>query len=198
MKIFVIMGKVCSGKDTIVQTLMSTLKLSKVSNFEFIVPYTTRKPRDEKERNSGNYHFVTDAELNTLISTDRFVEVRAYDMKGEGLRRFATILPELDTDKNYITIGTPEVVVALQRRHFDVRPIYLSVPEEVRLPRLLHRTSMTNKKYDEAMRRFLADEDDFANIPKELRYKEIDAVDFMTQYNSVISYIASEIEDGAE
>ena len=48
------------------------------------------------------------------------------------------------------------------------------------------------------MRRFLADEDDFANIPKELRYKEIDAIDFMTQYNSVISYIASEIEDGAE
>lgn len=197
MKIFVIMGKVCSGKDTLVRAIMNTLKLSKVNNFEFIVPYTTRKPRDEKEYNSGQYHFVTDEELNLLISSDRFIEVRGYEMQNEGLRRFATILPEMDKNKNYITIGTPEVAIALKRRNFDVCTIYLNVSAEVRLNRLIHRTSRTNKDYEEAMRRFLADEKDFSKIPKELKrkYAEIHSSEFMGQYNSVISYIASQIED---
>lgn len=198
MKIFVIMGKSCSGKDTLTQSIMQTIKLQKVNNFEYIVPYTTRKPRDEKELNSGVYNFVTDSEMNLLISSDGFVEVRAYDMCKEGLRRFATILPELDINKNYIMVGTKEVSIALHRRGYDVRTIYLTVPTEIRLTRVIKRASDTNKNYEEALRRFHQDEEDFAHIPSYLHIKEIPSVDFMESYNQVVNYMVSEIEESVE
>lgn len=198
MKIFVIMGKSCSGKDTLVQSIMQTIKLQKVNNFEFIVPYTTRNPRDEKERYSGVYNFVTDEEMNLLISSDGFVEVRAYDMHGEGLRRFATVLPELDPNKNYILIGTKEVATVLLRRNFDVRTIYLTVPTPVRLTRMMTRVNETNGNYGEALRRFIQDEEDFAEIPECLHVKEIDSSEFKTYYNEVVNYMISEIEDSVD
>ena len=198
MKLFVIMGKSCSGKDTLVQSIMRTIKLQKVNNFEFIIPYTTRKPRDEKELNSDVYNFVTDKEMDLLISSEGFVEVRGYDMCGEGLRRFATILPKLDHDKNYIMVGTKEVAIALQRRGYNIRTIYLTVPTAVRLNRMIQRATDTNQNYKEVFRRFLQDEEDFKVIPEYLNVKEINSEDFKEYYSEAVNYILSEIEKGDE
>ena len=73
-KIFCVMGKSATGKDTIYQNLLNESKLE----LKRIIPYTTR-PIREGEVEGREYHFCTEEDVQRLDREGRIVELRAYN-----------------------------------------------------------------------------------------------------------------------
>ena len=160
-KIFYLMGKSASGKDTIHSALLEDRSL----DLKRVVLYTTR-PRRKGEPEGIEYHFVTEEQLSELESENRIIEVRHYDTV-HGIWSYATVDDgSLDTsDHNYLAIGTLESYVKL-RNHFGedkVFPLYIEVEDGIRLRRALDREmKQEHPRYQEMCRRFLADSEDFS------------------------------------
>ncbi len=179
-KIFCLMGKSASGKDTIYRQLLLSedLKLNK------IVPYTTR-PIREREKNGVQYYFVDEGKLKELEAAGRIIEKRSYNTVHGVWYYFTVADDQVDLDHNdYLIIGTPESFVST-RDHYGrdrVIPIYIELDDGVRLQRALNRENgQSEPKYEEMCRRFLADAEDFseeklaaAGIGKENRFPNDD------------------------
>lgn len=156
-RIFYIMGKSSSGKDTIYNRIRSEEKLLP------IVLYTTR-PMRENEENGREYHFVDRACFDKMKSEGKVIEERIYNtIHGEWI--YFTSKDSIDIEKgNCIGIGTLESYVKI-KEHFGeaVVPIYIEVEDGLRLARAVERERLqTNPKYAELCRRFLADSSDFS------------------------------------
>ncbi len=160
-KIFYLMGKSSTGKDTIYKFILKENKFK----LRKIVPYTTR-PIREGEENGREYHFIDEAEVESLAAQDKIIEMRAYNTF-HGTWCYLTVDDgRIRLDKhNYIIIGTLESY----KRTVDyfgqdaVVPIMVEVDNGVRLQRALNRErGQENPKYQEMCRRFLADEEDFS------------------------------------
>lgn len=160
-KIYCVMGKSSTGKDTIYSRLMS----QKDFNLKKIVPYTTR-PIREGEVDGESYHFCTEDQLAKLEESGKIIELRAYDT-AYGIWKYFTVNDgQIELDKNsYMLIGTLEAYIKI-REYFGkeaVVPIYIEVEDGERLQRALNRErAETSPKYDELCRRFLADSEDFS------------------------------------
>ena len=74
-KIFYIMGKSASGKDTIYKELME-----KMPKFHSIVPYTTR-PMREGEKDGVEYFFVDQERFDEMMDEEKIIEFRSYNTK---------------------------------------------------------------------------------------------------------------------
>ena len=72
-KIFCLMGKSSTGKDTIFKRLTEDEEL----NLKTIVSYTTRPVRDGEEEGK-EYFFVDETRLKELEDTGKVIELRAY------------------------------------------------------------------------------------------------------------------------
>ena len=160
-KIYCVMGKSSSGKDTIYSRLMS----QKDFNLKKIIPYTTR-PIREGEVDGENYHFCTEDQLKKLEAAGKIIELRAYDTVYGVWRYFTVDDGQIDLNKNsYMLIGTLDTYTGI-REYFGkdaVVPIYIEVEDGMRLQRALERERrQENPKYEELCRRFLADEKDFS------------------------------------
>ncbi len=158
-KLFCVMGKSSSGKDTLYQMLQAELK------FDVIVPYTTR-PIREGETEGVEYHFVTEQRVAELEAAGKVIEIRAYDTV-HGVWKYLTVDDEqMDfTKKNYLMIGTLEAYQKLKAYYGEEHlvPIYIEVEDGIRLQRALNRERQQEQpKYAELCRRFLADEADFS------------------------------------
>ena len=156
-RIFYIMGKSSSGKDTIYNRIRSE------ENLLPVVLYTTR-PMRENEENGREYHFVDRACFNKMKSEGKVIEERIYNtIHGEWI--YFTSRDSIDIEKgNCIGIGTLESYVKI-KEHFGeaVVPIYIEVEDGLRLARAVERERLqTNPKYAELCRRFLADSSDFS------------------------------------
>ena len=160
-KIYCVMGKSSTGKDTIYSRLMS----QKDFNLKKIIPYTTRPVR-EGEVDGESYHFCTEDQLAKLEESGKIIELRAYDT-AYGIWKYFTVNDgQIELDKNsYMLIGTLEAYTKI-REYFGkeaVVPIYIEVEDGERLQRALNRErAETSPKYDELCRRFLADSEDFS------------------------------------
>ncbi len=160
-KIFCVMGKSATGKDTIYQKLLheNELKLQR------IIPYTTR-PIREGEVPGREYHFCTEEDVQKMEAEGRIVELRAYDTV-YGIWKYFTVNDEcIQLEKeNYLLIGTLEAYVKI-RDYFgseNVIPIYIEVEDGERLLRAISREKEQDvPKYEEMCRRFLADAKDFS------------------------------------
>ena len=71
MSLLVLMGKSCSGKDTITNELINK------HGYEKFVPYTTRPMRDG-EIQDQTYHFISEDEFINKINDGFFLEYRKY------------------------------------------------------------------------------------------------------------------------
>ena len=71
-KIFILMGKSASGKDTLYHRIMK-----RHPELSPVVPYTTRPIRKE-EAEGREYHFVTEAEFRGLEQAGKVAEYRCY------------------------------------------------------------------------------------------------------------------------
>ncbi len=158
-KIFYIMGKSSSGKDTIFKRLTQEL------NYKTIILYTTRPIRDG-ETNGTEYYFVDELALADLEKKGRVIEVRAYNTKCGIWKYFTADDGQIDLENyDYIVIGTLQSYQAMCRYFGSNRivPIYIEVEDGERLQRALHRERLqSDPKYAELCRRFLADEEDFS------------------------------------
>ncbi len=156
-RIFYIMGKSSSGKDTIYNRIRSE------ENLMPVVLYTTR-PMRENEENGREYHFIDRACFDKMKSEGKVIEERIYNtIHGEWI--YFTSKDSIDIEKgNCIGIGTLESYVKIKEHFGDaVVPIYIEVEDGLRLARAVERERLqTNPKYAELCRRFLADSSDFS------------------------------------
>lgn len=158
-KLFYIMGKSASGKDTIYQRLLNNPELS----LERLVIYTTRPIRDG-EKDGREYHFVTEEIFQQLKKQGKIIEDRGYETV-YGLWRYFTADNMDLKEKNYLGIGTLESYERLKTYYGEdkICPIYIEVEDGERLKRAIAREETQEvPKYEEMCRRFLADSQDFS------------------------------------
>ena len=154
-KIFCLIGKSASGKDTIYHKILSDESLHLKTN----VMYTTR-PIREKEKEGVDYHFVYGDWTYFTLSDD-------FDLE----------------QSDYLLVNTLEGYLLL-KQYFEeeVIPIYIYLSDIIRLQRAVARETLEkNPKCSELCRRFLADEQDFspenlenAHIPNNHYFENID------------------------
>ena len=175
-KLFYLMGKSVSGKDTIYKKLLADGKY----NLQRLVIYTTRPIRDG-ELQGREYHFVEEDEFQRLQSAGKVIEDRGYQTV-YGLWRYFTA-DTIDLERyDYLGIGTLESYCKLQEYYGadKVCPIYVEVEDGERLKRAIAREeTQAFPKYEEMCRRFLADSRDFSeeNVKKagiEVRFQNND------------------------
>ena len=160
-KIYCVMGKSSSGKDSIYNRIMQQGEPALLR----IVPYTTR-PRREGETDGREYVFTDETHVQQLESAGKVIELRAYHTV-YGIWKYFTVDNEqtdLDT-KDYLAIGTLVSYEKLRDYYGAERivPIYVEVEDGMRLARALDRErSQIKPNYDEMCRRFLADSADFS------------------------------------
>ena len=158
-KIYCMMGKSSSGKDTLYQKV-----LERLPQIHRVVPYTTR-PIREGEQDGVEYHFVDDKQLAELETDGKIVELRAYNTV-HGIWKYFTVDDgQIDLEQgDYLLIGTLETYEKI-REYYGAEhlvPIYIEVEDGERLARALERERrQAVPKYKEMCRRFLADEEDF-------------------------------------
>lgn len=189
-KIFCVMGKSATGKDTIYQKLLKESKLE----LKRIIPYTTR-PIREGEVPGREYFFCTEADVQKLEAEGRIVELRAYNTVYGIWKYFTVDDGNIQLDKeNYIIIGTLEAYVKI-RDYFgaeNVVPIYIEVEDGERLLRAIAREkSQEVPKYEEMCRRFLADAKDFSEenliaAGIERRFVNVELVDTLAKVEMYI------------
>ena len=162
-KIFYIVGKSCSGKDTIYRRLLKD-GAGDAPLFT-AVPYTTRPMRDG-ERNGREYFFTDEAGLGRMREQGRVIEERKYMTWYGPWYYFTADDGQIDLDgKNYVMIGTLKSFLAV-RDYFGggrVLPVYVELDDGERLQRALDRERAQDvPRYEEMCRRFLADSEDFS------------------------------------
>ena len=160
-KIFCLMGKSSSGKDTIFKKIRDDEEL----NLKPIVSYTTR-PKRTNETNGVEYFFINEKELNKFEKEDKVIEKRVYHTV-HGDWYYCTINDEqIDLESNnYLLITTLESYKSLKDYFGEdkVYPLYIHVEDGIRLQRALDREkNQENPNFDELCRRFLADSADFS------------------------------------
>lgn len=160
-KIFCLMGKSSSGKDTIFKAILHDCEL----NLYPIIPYTTR-PIRHNEKQGREYYFVDESTLESYRAMGKIIEQRDYNTVN-GIWSYCTIDDGQIKlhEANYLIITTLEAYKNLQN-YFGVAyviPIYVYVEDGVRLQRALDREKkQTYPNYEELCRRFLADNMDFS------------------------------------
>ena len=159
-KIYYIMGKSASGKDTIYRELVRLYP-----ELREIILYTTRPIRDG-EKDGREYFFTDEKSLDEYEKNGRLIEKRTYQTM-YGPWSYATVDDgQVDIKKHsYIGIGTLESYLKIRdyygRDH--VQPIYITIDDRTRLLRAIEREAKEEKpKYIELCRRYIADEDDFS------------------------------------
>lgn len=160
-KIYYVMGKSATGKDTIFTRL-----LEECPKTNRITLYTTRPRRDE-EKEGIQYNYVTEEELSVFEQENRLIEKRTYQTV-HGPWTYATVddhLKERLEARNFLIIGTLESFKKIKAYFGEdvVIPIYIQVDPGIRLQRAINREFMQKRpRYAEMCRRFLADEEDFS------------------------------------
>lgn len=159
-KLICLMGKSCTGKDTIYKRFLEDAGLG----LERMIPYTTRPVRIN-EQSGAEYYFVTEDEYAAYRDAGEILEERAYNT-AMGLWRYFTVADKavMESDRNYLYIGTLEAYVNLRNLlgSDKVVPVYIEVDDSVRIERALHREKkQPEPNYTEMCRRFVADTEDF-------------------------------------
>lgn len=160
-KIFCLMGKSSSGKDTIFKQLIEDKSL----NLSPVISYTTR-PIRHNENHGVEYYFINEKMLEKYIQTGKLIEKREYNTIN-GKWTYCTVDDgQIDLKKPifYLLIVTLEAYRSL-RNYFgtdSIVPFYIDVDDGTRLERALRRERKQQRpNYDEVCRRFLADNIDF-------------------------------------
>ena len=177
-RIFIVMGKSATGKDTVYKKLLEAEEL----HLKTAVMYTTR-PIRRSEENGVEYYFVDEDTLIELQKQKKIIEHRAYETVHGTWHYFTVNDGQINLgEADYLMIGTLETYTQI-REYFGkdvVIPIYLELEDGIRIMRAIKREQKQEQpKYAEMCRRFLADEEDFSeeNLAKcgiTKRYQNLD------------------------
>lgn len=160
-RIYYIMGKSATGKDTVYKEL-----LVRCPELQTIVPYTTR-PIREGEVHGVEYYFTTNEELDRMKESGKVIELRTYHTVMGAWNYFTADDGQFDleSDVDYLMIGTLESYEMMCRYFGEsaLIPVYIEIPDGIRLHRATVREDAQKKpNYREVCRRYLADEEDFS------------------------------------
>ena len=160
-KIYYMMGKSSTGKDTLYKRVLSHEKLQ----LKTVIMYTTRPVR-AGETNGVEYFFCDANKIEELSKAGKIIERRDYHTIHGLWTYFTADDGQIDLSQNdYFMIGTLESYLRT-KEYFGgdvVVPIYIEVEDGERLSRALAREKMQSEpKYEEMCRRFLADAKDFS------------------------------------
>lgn len=160
-KLFYIMGKSSSGKDTIYEDMLLRPELQ----LRPFIMYTTR-PIRAKETDGVQYHFVTEEKLRLMQAEGRVIELRSYDTVQGIWYYFTADGDDIDMEHHdYLALGTLESYAKVRDYYGTERvvPVYIEVSDEQRLARSIKREKkQAVPNYEEVCRRFLADQKDFS------------------------------------
>ena len=165
-KIFVVMGKTSSGKDTVYKRVLDSLEAKAGEAApKTVVIYTTR-PMRPGEQNGVEYFFATEQELQKLREAGKVIEERCFHTVHGPWYYFTVNDGQIDLENHsYLMINTLagfEMIRDYYNKE-QVIPIYIEADAKDRLIRYINRESLQkNPNYKEVCRRFLADEEDFA------------------------------------
>ena len=158
-KIFYVMGKSASGKDTVYKQIHS-----RMPELKTVRMYTTRPIRDG-ETDGVEYFFVDQTFLEETRKNGTLIECRTYQTVYGPWSYFTVDDGQIDLAQgNYLMMGTLESYEELQAYYGPsaLVPVYICVEDGLRLERAIARErEQAVPKYKELCRRFLADEEDF-------------------------------------
>ncbi len=160
-KIFVLMGKSATGKDTVFKRLIGMKELG----LRTVVGYTTR-PIRKGEADGKEYFFVSVEKWQTLQRDGKVIESRTYHTVVGDWHYFTADDGQINLEKqDYLFISTLSGYEQLKKFYGDtvVLPLYIEVEDDQRLWRSVCRERRQAKpNYEEVCRRFLADQQDFS------------------------------------
>ena len=189
-KIFYILGKSSTGKDTIYKNILEDETLG----LKDIILYTTRPIRDG-ETDGKSYHFVSEEEYEDIKKSGLIIEERSYNTMHGVWRYFTVKDSSIDlSNNNYVIIGVLKSFIDT-RDYFGsdkVVPIYIEVEDGLRLQRAINREKKPeNRRFKELCRRYLADSEDFSEdkIKDAGIDKRFENVDLSSCINEVKEYI---------
>lgn len=146
----VLIGKTCSGKDTIANELIRNYGYKK------LVTYTTRPMRDG-EIQDVTYHFISTDEFIEKIRAGFFAEWKDY-VTNSGLWYYGTALKDCEAaSDNNVSILTPSGVRDLRKYNVKTSVFYIQSDLNTTRQRLYSRGDDTA----EIERRIMADLEDF-------------------------------------
>lgn len=165
-KIFYLIGKTASGKDTLYRRI-----LEKCPKLHTYTMYTTR-PMRPGEKDGTSYHFVTEAVLREFEKKGELIEKRTY-YTVLGPWTYATIDDgQIDLSAHDYLLGSGTLESYVKMRQYcgadKLVPLYIESDDGERLLRSVEREMRAEQpNYREVCRRFLSDEEDFS--PEKLK-----------------------------
>lgn len=159
-RLYVFMGKSAAGKDTLYHQVME-----RYPKLLPVIPYTTRPIRAGEEE-GREYYFVTEERFRELERAGQIVEYRCYQTVQGPWYYFTADDGQIDlAGGDYCLISTLEGYRRIRAFYGadHVVPLYIHVPDLLRIRRALEREGQQDKPcVAEVCRRFLADEQDFS------------------------------------
>ena len=186
-KIFYIIGKSASGKDSLYKEIL------KKTGLKVYTMYTTR-PKREYEIQGREYNFTDDGELKHLREQKKVIEERTY-MTVHGPWTYFTVDDgSFDKGHDLLMIGTLESYVSMKKYMGEERvfPIYIECDDGERLQRAINREKKSRTPdYKEMCRRFLADAEDFSEEKLEAAgiSRRFENLDIAECRDNIIEYI---------
>lgn len=170
-RILAIIGKAGAGKDSLLQQCLKEGRYV----FNEIISCTSRPPR-ENEEDGKNYHFLKKEDFNS----EDFLETAIFNDWYYGTR-----WQDLSTDKTNIGVFNPEGIRNLIKiPNIDVKVIMITAKDKTRMLRQLEREE--NPDVKEIARRYLVDEEDFAEDKLTFDYEE-----WENEYRGDLTFISN-------
>ena len=153
----ILVGKSCSGKDTVVKELAKM-------GYNKIVTCTTRPPRPG-EINGREYHFLDKMNFLTKIDCGSFAEYRIYKTVS-GVWYYGSLLEDYSKSHSVIILTPDALDKVMSKINENVTVIYIKVSNREIKRRMLNR----DIDKTESKRRYKADKKDFRHISKKVDY----------------------------
>ncbi|MFA9466340.1 MAG: guanylate kinase [Velocimicrobium sp.] len=191
-KIYAVLGKSATGKDTIYKKLLEYKDLC----LKEVVTYTTR-PARSGEKNGVEYFFTTKDQLDEFDKQGMVIEQKCFHTVCGDWYYYTVNDDQVDLKvSNYLMIITTLERYENTRNFYgkdSVVPIYIELDTGIRLERALMREKQQKEpQFLEICRRFLADEEDFPEAC-------IERLEIMKRYqnmelNQCLSQIIADIQ----
>lgn len=192
-RLFFIMGKSSTGKDSIYNELIKRMN----SRIKRVIPYTTR-PIRKGEKDGVDYFFCNEKRRDELKNNGKIIELRTYHTVHGDWDYFTVDDGQIDFNGcDMAIIGTPEAFGKIKNYYKDeeIVPIYIEVEDGIRLQRALDREKGQNPpRYKELCRRFLSDAEDFSE--EKLKEMGITRAFYNENVDNTVDNIINYIEKG--